>query len=121
MQHSSIPSSDDVVKVIANFNSTLYLSNHGIYYRPKLKYSTDGNIWYTYEGELSIITNQTIYLKGDNPTGWSQNSLDYSSILIKGKVSLSGNIMGLLDNGTEQLHQYRIATAFIVYSKTPLG
>ena len=39
-------------------------------------------------------------MKGDNPTGWSQNSSDYSSILIKGKVSLSGNIMWLLDNGT---------------------
>jgi hypothetical protein len=40
-----------------------------------------------------------IYLRGNNQSGWSKSSLDYSTIRIHGDVAVSGNIMGLLDNG----------------------
>ena len=69
---------------------------------PNLEYSLDpaSNIWYTCAtGEIVQFENEVIYLRGNNQSGWSKSSLDYSTIRIHGDVAVSGNIMGLLDNG----------------------
>ena len=69
---------------------------------PNLEYSFDpaANNWFTCEpNELVQFENEIIYLRGDNQSGWSKSDIDYSYIKIQGNVAVSGNIMGLLDNG----------------------
>ena len=88
------------VTIIANENSTFELINKGSS-NPNLKYSTDGINWRTYGSTLNILQNSTLYLKGNNPAGWSKSNTNYSCLSIRGDVSLSGNIMGLLDNGAQ--------------------
>ena len=69
---------------------------------PNLEYSFDPATynWFTCEpDELVQFENEIIYLRGDNQSGWSKSDLDYSCIKIQGNVAVSGNIIGLLDNG----------------------
>lgn len=87
------------VKITANENSTLTLNNvEGN--NPDLKYSTNGVVWNDYTGQIAIKKGSSILLKGNNPTGWSAGRTVYSQFIITGNVSISGNVMGLLDNGT---------------------
>ena len=65
-----------------------------------LQYSIDGASWSTYDTTINIDRDQTLYLKGNNPDGWSHSSTKYSHFTITGDVYLSGNVMGLVDNGT---------------------
>ena len=89
---------DECIGVIANKNSTLTLkNNHG---NLDLQYSIDnGASWSQYTSYLSINQGQTLYLKGNNPNGWSHSDSNYSCLSITGDVSIFGNVMGLLDNG----------------------
>ena len=67
---------------------------------PNLQYSIDGASWSTYDTTINIGRDQTLYLKGDNPDGWSHSITKHSNFTITGDVYLSGNVMGLIDNGT---------------------
>ena len=67
---------------------------------PNLQYSIDGASWSTYGTTINIRRDQTLYLKGNNPDGWSHSNIKYSNFTITGDVYLSGNVMGLIDNGT---------------------
>ena len=67
---------------------------------PNLQYSIDGANWTTYGSTLNIPQGQRLYLKGNNPDGWSHSNIKYSNFTITGDVYLSGNVMGLIDNGT---------------------
>ena len=88
------------VVVTANADSTLTLNNIGVgENNPDLQYTTDGTNWTTYNTAINISQGQRLYLKGNNPTGWSHTNSSYSSLSITGDVSISGNVMGLLDNG----------------------
>ena len=66
-----------------------------------MQYSTDGENWRTAYGsdEINIAQGKHLYLKGNNSTGWSTSDSVYSTLSITGDVSISGNVMGLLDNG----------------------
>ena len=89
------------VAITANKDSTLELNNKGKN-NPDLQYSTDdGASWITYSEEINIGQGQTLYLKGSNPNGWSTSSSSYSCLSIKGNISVSGNVMALLDNGAQ--------------------
>ena len=88
-----------IICVAANEDSRLELKNASEN-NPNLQYSDDGKNWTTYSGIINVPANGKIYLKGDNANGWSQSSIKYSNFVITGNVSLYGNIMGLLDNGT---------------------
>ncbi len=88
------------IGVTANADSTLTLDNSGGN-NPNLQYSTDGKSWSTYSSELNINQGQKLYLKGNNPTGWSSSGSIYSNLSIKGNVSVSGNVMALLDNAAK--------------------
>ena len=88
------------VVITANADSTLTLNNYGGN-SPNLQYSTDGTSWNTYSEEISINQGQKIYLRGNNPNGWSHSYALYSTLLIEGDVSISGNVMALLDNGAK--------------------
>ena len=67
---------------------------------PNLHYSIDGASWSTYDTTINIDRDQTLYLKWNNLDGWSHSSTKYSHFTITGDVYLSGNVMGLVDNGT---------------------
>ena len=73
---------------------------------PHLQYSVDGGASWntvstdTYSWAIHVDRDQTLYLKGNNPDGWSYSSTKYSHFTITGDVYLSGNVMGLVDNGT---------------------
>lgn len=90
---------EQYVIITANVASTLTLKNNGEN-NPNLQYSIDGASWSTYDTTINIDRDQTLYLKGNNPDGWSHSSTKYSHFTITGDVYLSGNVMGLVDNGT---------------------
>lgn len=86
------------VKITANENSTIELVNSGGN-NPDLQYSLDGRTWNSYSSVISIKRGEGVLLKGNNPEGFNSNS-KYSNIVIDGDASISGNVMGLLDDGT---------------------
>ena len=88
------------VAITANADSALTLLNNGGN-NPDLKCSTDGANWTTYGSAININQGQKLYLKGNNPDGWSKSNTNYSYLSITGDVSISGNVMGLLDNGAK--------------------
>lgn len=90
------------VKITANENSTLTLFNNGGN-TPNLQYSTNGIIWLNYLGQIVIKKGSSILLRGDNLNGFNTDTNKYTNIELLGDVSLSGNVMGLLDNGTGSL------------------
>ena len=92
----------NVIRVTANADSTLELRNEGGN-NPNLQYSVDRRIWRNYSGVIRILTHTDLYLKGNNRNGWSQSEQTYSHFNITGNVSLYGNIMCLLDNGTRAI------------------
>ena len=88
---------------------TLNHHNHSTesYERPTVYYSYDKTTWTEIqfgEGQesvsVTINANQKLYLKGDNADGFSVDNNRYSSFSFVGRVSISGSILGLLDNGT---------------------
>ncbi len=88
------------IGITANADSTLTLDNSGDN-NPNLQYLTDGKSWSAYSTTIEINQGETLYLKGNNPTGWSQSANAYSCFSIDGNVFISGNVMGLLDNGAK--------------------
>ncbi|MBQ6279953.1 MAG: Ig domain-containing protein [Mycoplasma sp.] len=88
------------IGITANEDSALTLLNNGGN-NPDLKCSIDGVNWTTYGSAININQGQTLYLKGSNPNGWSTSSSSYSCLSIKGNISVSGNVMALLDNGAQ--------------------
>ena len=88
------------VVINADADSTLTLNNvNGN--NPNLCYSFDSINWNIYSDQISISTGQSLYLKGNNPKCWSESDTKYSNFVITGDVSISGSVMGLLDNGTK--------------------
>lgn len=87
------------VKITANEDSVFTRFNVGDN-NPNLQYSSNGVVWNDYIGQISIKKGSSILLRGDNPDGFNTDTNKYTNIELLGDVSLSGNIMGLLDNGT---------------------
>ena len=105
--------------IIAKEDSTLELENIGDN-QPNLRYSFDGKNWSTYHTKLLIGANKILYLKGDNPDGWSHSYSKYSSFNIQGNVFVGGNIMALLDNGAGPGEEGNIANIPNAYCFTSL-
>lgn len=87
------------VKITANEITYLSLIDNGEN-APNLQYSINGFDWKDYSEQITINKGSSILLRGNNPQGFSLSSTNYSRIAIFGDVSISGNVMGLLDNGT---------------------
>lgn len=90
------------VKFTANENSSIEVIKNGTI-SVDLQYSFDGVQWevYTsYTRTLNVERGQTVLFKGNNPTGFNSSHDDYVRFNLTGDISISGNIMGLLDNGT---------------------
>ena len=65
----------------------------------KLEYSYNGDDWDMWNlCGLNINSGDTLYIRGNNPDGFSHGTTKYSSFVMNGtSVSCSGNIMSLID------------------------
>ncbi len=69
--------------------------------QPDVMYSLDGGMtWKPLQEDDEVFLEKAgakVYLKGDNPTGFSRNENNYTHIWTRGKVSASGSVMSLID------------------------
>ena len=79
---------------------------------PNLSYSFDGSSWNTYHEPFTLEPGEKVYLKGENMNGFSHSYMQYSYFEFSGKVSISGSIMALLDNGTATISRIPHAYCF---------
>ena len=86
-------------------DSTLTLINYGGN-NPNLHYSFDkGQTWQTYINPITIpkspsgTSSSSLFLKGNNPGGWSKSESVYSTLKIDGSFEIMGNVMALINNG----------------------
>lgn len=80
--------------------ATIKLQNYGTN-APDLKYSTDGENWIQWDySEITLNEGDKVYFKGNNGTQFSSTHQNYSKFIIPKRISASGNIMSILDDGT---------------------
>lgn len=64
---------------------------------PDVKYSFDGKNWVTWDYmEITIPNGSTMYLKGNNPKGFSEEGFKINYFMKQGKIEAHGNIMSLV-------------------------
>ena len=91
---------DNYVKFTANENSSIEVITTGTV-DVDLQYSFDGISWKNYTSALNHIERgQTVLFRGNNPTGLNTDTNNFIFFNLIGDISVSGNVMGLLDNGT---------------------
>ena len=65
---------------------------------PSLECSTDDTNWRIWYNDSTLPSGQTLYLRGDNPDGYSETSLDYWKFQItSGSANIGGDIRSLVD------------------------
>ena len=66
---------------------------------PVLEYSIDSRTWETWDySGITIGTNQSLYIRGNNPSGFSSSSSVYSYfVMTSGAIECYGNVMALID------------------------
>lgn len=99
---------EDCVKVTAKENTSLtFTKSDAMSKKPNLQYCLDieAQEWVNFPDTagLTIQAGSSIYLRGDNPTGWSQSATAYATLKFEGDISIAGNVMGLLDNARAQI------------------
>ena len=83
------------MKFTATGNSTLGIINGGV--TPNLEYSTDGKNWIEWDySTLTINDGESIYLRGDNPNGFSLGRYEWSKFVMSGSLACEGNVMSLI-------------------------
>lgn len=68
--------------------------------KPNVFYSFNGLKWYPLlEGESITLAEvgHKVYIKGNNPKGFSFNDDNYTTFLMKGQIAASGSVMSLID------------------------
>ena len=85
--------------------NTCTMTKNGSANAVNMEYSLDGTNWSTWTADssgnrsVSIPANGTLYLRGDNPNGFSRdNDTDYYNITCSGSYSLAGDIRSLITN-----------------------
>ena len=82
------------VSVISRTKNGNYRSTHSIL----LEYSYNGTDWSDWDlNALTINSGDTLYIRGNNPAGFSCNDVFYMFVIEGDNVSCSGNIMSLID------------------------
>ena len=86
----------DKLRFVSTGNSTISLNNKT---SPDIKYSLDGGeTWEQWDySAINLSDGQTVYMKGNNPNGFSSNTSAYNTFQITGSIAAHGNIMYLLD------------------------
>lgn len=66
---------------------------------PNVSYSFDGTNWTSWDySDITIPSGSTVYMKGNNPNGFSTSDSSYNTFTMSGTVEANGNIMSLLYN-----------------------
>ncbi|XQP56028.1 MAG: hypothetical protein ACOQNY_01415 [Mycoplasmoidaceae bacterium] len=97
---------EDCVKVTAKADTLLqFVASPAMSTKPKLQYclDIDKQEWVDLTDSKNIPARSSIYLRGDNPSGWSTSDTVYATLKFTGDISLDGNIMGLLDNARGEI------------------
>ena len=79
--------------------STIWFENEGDN-NPNIQYSFDGESWSDWNEKATITLENTgdkVYVRGDNPKGFSFNAKKYTHFGMKGNISSSGSVMSLID------------------------
>jgi hypothetical protein len=64
---------------------------------PDVQYSFDEKNWIVWDyKEITIPVGSTVYLKGNNPNGFSKGTFDNNHFMMQGKIEAHGNIMSLI-------------------------
>jgi len=64
---------------------------------PDVQYSFDGKSWVAWDyKEITIPNGSTVYLKGNNPKGFSKGFPMNNHFMMQGKIEAHGNIMSLI-------------------------
>ena len=89
----------NAIKFLSEGTSILSLAKTGEPSNISLEYSYDGVDWSKWDfSDLTINQGDTLYIRGNNPSGFSYRLEAYYTFIIEGdKVSCSGNIMSLID------------------------
>jgi len=82
-----------------------WVSIHNESNNPDIHYRIDDRNWMVMKEDLPVFVEKgsRIYFRGCNPGGFSHSVNNYTSIVVSGNVSASGNIMSLVDNTGESL------------------
>ena len=95
-------------------NCTLGITNYG--QTPNIEISTnDGNTWTTWDyTTINLDTNDSVLMRGMNTNGFSDLTIGkYSKFTTSGDISVSGNIMSLIDSTKEV---FEIPNEYCFYS-----
>ena len=69
--------------------------------KPDMQYSIDGGeSWHNWDPDVSIILENVgdkVYVRGNNPTGFSHSALQITKFVTNGRLAASGNVMSLID------------------------
>ena len=89
----------NAIKFISEGTSTISLAKIGEPPSVSLEYSYNGVDWSDWDfSGLTLNTGDVLYIRGNNPSGFSSFSDNCYSFVIEGdKLSCSGNIMSLID------------------------
>ena len=88
----------------ADTESSVYLQNNGSN-SPNCEYSFNGTDWITMPtadaDKVAIPAGESIFVRGNNPSGFSVRSSKYSGFVMTGSISASGSVMSLIDRTGE--------------------
>ena len=88
----------------ADTESSVYLQNNGSN-SPNCEYSFNGVDWITMPtadtDKVAIPAGGKIFVRGNNPSGFSTSDSKYSCFVMTGSISASGSVMSLIDGTGE--------------------
>ena len=94
------------MKFTATGNSTLGITNGGGN-TPNLEYSTDGKNWMEWNySTLTINDGESVYLRGNNPNGFSSSDSVCSQFTMSGSLACEGNVMSLIGETATEIPNF---------------
>ena len=69
---------------------------------PDIEYSTDGTNWTQFENKKAVEVNEAIYVRGNNPDGFSKSDNKYTKFKVTNSPEVTGSIMSLIDGEGKQ-------------------
>ncbi len=70
-------------------------------HKPDVRYSYDGTNWIEWTEPISLMQDEKIYVKGDNPDGFSFSDKSFTQFSISKSATVSGSVMSLIDGEGE--------------------
>ncbi|MBR4814989.1 MAG: hypothetical protein IKZ67_05960, partial [Paludibacteraceae bacterium] len=98
-EEEEVPELDDWLCFTAEDpNACIFYTNHGGN-KPNMQYSTDGVKWFDMveSGYCVNKVGDKVYIRGNNPDGFSHDFTTYSQFKTSGRMAVSGNVMSLID------------------------